>query len=278
LADEFTLRGRFVATLTDLRVALATTQQREVELRLSDSQLKLALEERERLGRNLHDSIIQSIYAVGLRLAECRRVITQHTTRANSLLKDAIDDLNMTIREVRNYIAGIEIRITNGRELAEGVGALVNSMGGTEAPRFYVHIDPAASERLTALQATHLLYTTKEAMSNALRHAQARNGGVSLRLGDGRVQLQVEDDGVGFASDKEHAGSGLGNIRTRAEKLGAHCEVLSLPGRGTRLTIDVPLESVNAGDLNRERFACCWSMITRSYGRACAPCSRPHRR
>lgn len=84
-------------------------------------------------------------------------------------------------------------------------------------------------------------------MSNSLRHSQAKNGGVSLKLSEGVVRLEVEDDGAGFDTSLVSGdGKGLRNIRARAESLGARCEFLSVPDRGTRITIDIPLEAGHA--------------------------------
>lgn len=228
---------RIVSELTG-----ALTQARRAE-----EGLRQALEERERLARDLHDGIIQSIYAIGLSLAECRRLIVKDAQQAAKQLGEAITDLNTVIRDVRNFIVGIEPEIVDGKELETAMASLVRTMEGAHTLRFRLQMDPAAADRVTPSQATHLLYIAKEAMSNSLRHSNARNGLVSLRLGNGCVRLTVEDDGTGFnprgTADQGH---GLRNIQARAKELGAHCEVQSLSGHGTRVVLDVPLEVTHA--------------------------------
>lgn len=232
----------YLKTVSSLRASLIETRNAETALRLSESQLRQSLDERERLARDLHDSVIQSIYAIGLRLSDCRRLIVRDAQQAIQQIGVAVNEINAVIREVRLYISGIEVKVTTGKELEAGMAALVRTLDGAQALRFYLQMDSAAAERLTPFQATHLLFIAKEAMSNSLRHSRARNGGVSLELGEGVVRMIVEDDGVGFDTSVATDGHGLKNIRARAELLGAACECLSAADHGTRIIIDVPFE------------------------------------
>jgi signal transduction histidine kinase len=234
----------YLQMVSALETSLVETRTAETALRLSESQLRQSLDERERLARDLHDSIIQSIYAIGLRLTQCRRLVTSAADQVVEQLGVAINEVNAVIREVRLYISGIDVAVTSGKELEAGMAALIHTMDGGQALRFYLQMDPSAAQSLTPLQATHLLFIAKEAMSNSLRHSQARNGGVSLKRVGGTVRMIVEDDGRGFDSQTvSAAGHGVKNIRARAEQLGASCEFLSAPGHGTRITIDVPAPS-----------------------------------
>jgi len=230
---------RIVSELTG-----ALTQTRRAEERL-----RKALDDRERLARDLHDGIIQSVYAIGLSLAECRRLLVKDTQQAITQLGEAITDLNVVIRDVRNYISGLEAEIMSGKELETAMAGLVRAMTGDHALRFSLQVDPEAADRVTPSQAANLLSITKEAMSNSLRHSNGRNGLVSLRLENGFVRLTVEDDGTGFnprdTTDHGH-GHGLRNIQARAHELGARCEVVSVTGQGTRVVLEIPLEVTHA--------------------------------
>jgi signal transduction histidine kinase len=217
------------------------------QARRAEEGLRQALEEREQFARDLHDGLIQSIYAIGLSLAECRRLIAKDAQQAVKQLGDAIADLNTVIRDARNFIEGLEPEIVNGKEFEPALASLVHTMEGAHTLEFRLQVDQTAADRLTPPQATHLLYIAKEAMSNSLRHSHARNVVVSLRLESGYVRLAVEDDGTGFdPGGTAEQGHGLRNIQARAQALNARCEVSSLPGQGTRLVLEVPLEAAHA--------------------------------
>lgn len=237
----------YLRIVSELTGALVQTRRAEEGLRHSERQLREALEERERLARDLHDGIIQSIYAIGLSLAECRRLILKDEREAVRKLGEAITDLNVVIRDVRHHIVGLEPEVGNGEALRSAMASLVRTVEGARDLQFLLHVEPAAADLLTPEQATHVLYIAREAMSNSLRHAQARRGAVSLQMCEGAIRLEMEDDGVGFdLGVMAGQGQGLRNIRARAEKLGAHCEVHSRPGQGTRIALDIPVEGTHA--------------------------------
>ncbi|MBI4401247.1 MAG: sensor histidine kinase [Nitrospirae bacterium] len=240
------VRG-YLQMVSGLRIALTQTRRSEEALRDSEEQLRQVLEERERIGRDLHDGIIQSVYAIGLRLKDCQRLIEEDRSEAIRQLGEVIADVNAVIRDVRNYILGLEPEILTRQELEAALAALVRTMEGAHALHFELQVDPTAADQVTPEQATHILYIAREAMSNSLRHSGARTGFVSLRRDAGCVRLEVTDDGGGFdATIPEERGQGLRNIVARARKLGAHVEVISEPGRGTRIVLDIPVERAHA--------------------------------
>ena len=226
-------------------IAWDISGQKEAEeaLRKSDQRLRQSLEERVQLGRDLHDGLIQSIYAIGLGLGECRRLIRESPTEAEMRLGKAIDDLNSVIRDVRNFIVGLEPEALKGRELKGALQSLVTTMSEAHAAQFSFDIDSRAADRLTSRQATQLLQIAREAMSNSLRHARATSTSVALSLRNGCVQLEVQDDGTGFdLAAPRDSGHGLRNIAARARELGASSEVVSASGKGTRVLVTLPLE------------------------------------
>ena len=219
----------------------------EVALRETAQQLSQLLEDRRRISRDLHDNIIQAIYAIGLGLEECRRLMEEDSKQAAKMLGNAIGDLNAVIRDVRSYISWSEPKITSGSQLKAAIERLDRTMEGAQLLNFRLHVDPKAGDHLTADEANHILYIAREAMSNSLRHSRARSGSVSLQMRDGHVLFQVEDDGVGFDAEAVQGhGEGLRNLVARAEKLGARLDVISQYGRGTRIVIDIPKESEHA--------------------------------
>lgn len=236
---EIRIGGRrlFTGLLRDI------TERKKAEeaLRESEQQLRALLEDRDRIALGLHDNVIQTIYAVGLNLEECRNLTEENPRQARWELERAITDLNAVIRDLRSYITGGEPQVSAGPGLREAIGRLAATMVGAHQVRFSLKLDPGAADRLTAGQAGPVLSIAHEAMSNTLRHAHAQECIVSLHLRDGGVRLLVEDDGVGFVPGAS-AGQGLGlrNLAERAQRLGAKLEIITTPGRGAHIVLDIP--------------------------------------
>ncbi|MDA2910888.1 PAS domain-containing protein [Nitrospiraceae bacterium AH_259_D15_M11_P09] len=226
-------------------IAEDITERKRAEeaLRERERELRRLLEEREQMSRDLHDGIIQSIYAVGLGLDECRRLIHHDATASAERVEEAITNLNSVIRDIRQYLTGPQPMKMNGQEFKSALTSLVEQIGNGHMPRFSLDIDEAAADQVTAEEAPHLLYIAREAMSNCLRHSRARRAVVSLQTHDGGVRLQVEDDGVGFeVQAADTRGHGLRNIEARAVTMRAQLQIESERGRGTRVVLHVPKE------------------------------------
>jgi signal transduction histidine kinase len=231
-------RSRAEHTL-QLQVAL------QAEMREGEQQLRRAIEERERIGRDLHDDIIQSIYAVGLSLENCRRIVRESPQQAEPRLVSAIHTLNNTIRSVRGFITGLEPKVLNGREFKTALKSLALTSGDGPT-QFQIEVDPAAANRLTSTQATQLLHIAKEAMSNCLRHARASNVAVSLVPAGPDIRLEIRDDGVGFEPGAATGGGqGLKNMSARAGEIGASVQFVSATGRGCCILVTVPQGNSN---------------------------------
>jgi len=220
----------------------------QAEMLQGEQQLRRSMEERDRIGRDLHDDIIQSIYAVGLNLEDCRRVIRQSPQQAEARVVSAIGTLNNTIRNVRGFLAGLEPKVLNGREFKTALKSLALTSG--EGPTaFHIEVDPSAANSLTSVQATQLLHIAKEAMSNSLRHAQASSVTVSLHPVSIGVRLEVRDNGRGFELEAVSGmGHGLRNMRSRAREIGADLQILSALGQGCGILVSVPQRNSNESD------------------------------
>jgi signal transduction histidine kinase len=220
--------------------------RRQVEQALAESQRRLRghVEERERISQDLHDNIMQSIYAVGLGLEGCRRLVQKAPAQAEERLAIAIRALNSVIQDVRQFIGGLEPRVLSGSELKTALKSLALTTGDSSS-QVVIQVDPNATHHLTSQQATHLLNIAKEAMSNSLRHASATQTVVALRLEQGHVLLEVADDGCGFDPKDYHEGNGLRNVAARARELGARQEIISAPNKGTRVIVDLPPLSID---------------------------------
>jgi signal transduction histidine kinase len=200
-------------------------------------------DERERMAQDLHDSTIQSLFALGLSVERCQRLVAASHHEVATQLERASRGLHAVIRDLRGYILGLEPPISSGRALEAALSSLVNDMNNAPDRQFRLDLNSAAVDRLTADQVQHLLPIAREAMSNSLRHSGAHAGTLSLQLDDGWVRLIVEDDGVGFdVATLQRQGHGLTNMETRIKKLGGRLEVVSGAGQGTRIICHFPQE------------------------------------
>ena len=231
--------------LLDLQRSLEQTTQAEETARLSKEQLRDVLETRERLSQDLHDGIIQSLFALGLSLERCQRLVSKDPREATEQLGLSAGGLKSIIRDLRGYIAGVEPEVTEGHDLAAILTSLARTTELSGELRCWVELDPAATDRLTAEQTRHIVYIVREALSNSVRHAKARNEWISLQWQDEGVRLIIKDDGVGFNPDRLNGGGeGLKNMAARAHKLRARLEIQSRLGEGTRLVFDIPLVGI----------------------------------
>ena len=226
----------------DLQHALAQTTQAEETARLSGQQLRHALEARERMSQDLHDGIIQSLFALGLNLERCRRLVAKDPSEAVAQLGLSAGGLKSIIRDLRGYITGLEPAVADGRDLASELASLAGVIEASAELQCRIEVDPEAAARMTPEQARHIIYIVREALSNSVRHAKARNEMVSLQWHGEGGRLIIEDDGSGFEPALvEGRGEGLKNMAARASKLGARFEVRSQAGQGTQLVFDIPL-------------------------------------
>lgn len=198
------------------------------------------LEERTRIGMDLHDGVIQSIYAVGLTLESTRLALPPEADEASSLLGIAIEGLNEAIRDIRNFILDLRPRRFAG-DVQQGMAQLVREFqANTMVPVSLSIPDKLAELPLPLGRAIFL--TTQEALANVARHAKAKKVKIVMHCTDHRVRLTIQDDGRGFdtANEALRVGHGLANMQSRAEGLGGTFSLASAPGQGTTIFIDLP--------------------------------------
>ncbi len=228
-----------VRSFVEIERTQATLKNVSAARRRSEERVKALAEERERLFQDMHDGCIQSIYAVGLNLEACMRLIEVDPKKTSQMLADATVSLNLVIQELRSFITGQKLHIATGQSLRTEIekAALIVANRGLD---FSVNIEESAMRSLTSEQAMHVLQIAREAISNAARHANARRGRISLRKRAGAICLEVSDDGTGFIAKKVNKlGLGLHHIEARARKLGGTARVSSSPNQGTRVVVEL---------------------------------------
>lgn len=218
------------------------TALENVKLNLSERRLAV-LEERERFGMDLHDGIIQSVYAVGLTLEHARLLLNDDPKMAASRIDQAIHDLNGTIRDIRAYILDLRPRQMRNESVMEGIQRLVHEFKANTL--IEVEFDGPADglAGLPGPQALALFHICQEALANIAKHAHARHVEVILWKTDDRALLEIHDDGQGFNPDQIHQaiGHGLSNMHTRATNAGGEVDITSEIGAGSAVLAWVPL-------------------------------------
>ncbi|MGE5123035.1 MAG: GAF domain-containing protein [Acidobacteriaceae bacterium] len=212
--------------------------------RLNQQSRRLAvMEERERIGMDLHDGIIQSIYAVGLALDYARMEVETNPGKALVKLEQAIEGLNSTIRDIRTYIMDLRPRQFRGEDLKESLERLIDETQANTRLKVSMNGPENGMLVLPTPTATALFHISQEALANIAKHAQANQAKINLWTAPGRVMLEISDDGVGFNPLKIRMalGHGLANMATRAHKVGGDIEINSEPGKGTSILAWAPL-------------------------------------
>lgn len=212
--------------------------RQRLEAALVEGERRL-LEERERVMLELHDGTIQSLYALGLQIENCRRLMESDPAAAARAAERVQPYLSGVIQDMRAFLAGEKAPARSPAAFVEELSHLVPA-ASAGAPRFTFDIASQAVQALSAEQAAHVLRIAGEAASNVVRHAQAKTASVSLKLNDGLIELEISDDGAGLAKPSRSGALGLNHIRARAEKLGGRLRVDAAPGRGTRISVAFP--------------------------------------
>ncbi len=200
-------------------------------------------EDRDRIARDLHDLVIQRLFATGMMLQGTTRIDDVPDAAAERVSR-AVDELDETIREIRQTIFALHEPVdgptssARGRVLRE-VSQSAGLLGFEPAVRFTGPVDSMLGPDVVE----HLVAALREALTNVARHAQARHVEVIVQIESGDVVLVVTDDGVGVAEEGVGRRSGVANIDSRAQELGGSCrlERVSVDG-GTRLMWRVPLD------------------------------------
>ena len=225
----------------ELTVGLAAAAGLAIENARLHEQARTAglIDERERIARDLHDDVIQRLFATGLSLQAIARTVEDPSAVAR--IMRIVGDLDASIRQVRSTIFELHQRWATSQSLRSEIADICDesskALGFKPSCDISGPIDSAVIEPLRA----HVLLCLREALSNVARHARATRVEVTISVVEGSLALTVADDGVGFVPATHGRSSGLDNMRVRAESLGGTFRIESAPGGGTAATWDVPL-------------------------------------
>jgi signal transduction histidine kinase len=223
----------------------AVRQMAEQDARANQELLSRTRDEKVQLGQNLHDGIIQSLYAAGMTLESARTLLRTDPDEAERRITQSIDNLNAAIRDARACITDLAPARVQAAEFIRTVQTICREFETGPGVRFDIQIDEEAARLLEPTTAGELLQIIREAVSNAVRHGKAANIKVRMHTGEGNVGLLVQDDGGGFEPDPlREGGNGLRNIRDRSARIGAALALWSRPTEGCRVSINVPLPAI----------------------------------
>lgn len=237
--DEFSEYDVELVQMLAAHVAVAIQNAR-----LYEQVGRLAIvDERARIGMDLHDGVIQSIYAVGLILESTRLEIQKrHMAEADNLLENAIEGLNDTIRDIRNFILDLRPHRFSGN-LEQGLSRLVREFQANTMIPVTLSVPPDVVAMLSTPVVRAIFLTTQEALANIARHARASQVSITARRGPKGVELVITDNGRGFDAStiKQAVGHGLANMRARAEELRGSFKIQTMPGKGTTVSLTFPV-------------------------------------
>ena len=214
-------------------------------LKSSEQRLSALLHDRSRIGRELHDSVLQALYAIGLSLAQIPELRSSASPALPRSRDQATDQLNELIQAIRRLILNVESDNIDPFRLVSELQALAQTAEQVNELRICVEVDPVAEEILTGEEARELVTITREALSNCIRHAHATHIVIALRKIGSRVRLSIRDNGSGFDAEyKQAKGIGFAQMENRVRKIGGRLDIQSTVGRGTCIVADVYLEPI----------------------------------
>ncbi|RIQ18224.1 sensor histidine kinase [Jiangella rhizosphaerae] len=234
-------RGEPPFTAAEIRMLHAFGNQAAVGLELADARKEAErhglVDDRERIARDLHDVVVQRLFASAMSLTAVARLIDRPDLAGR--VERTVDDLDATIRQIRSTIFALqsskddEATTLRGRLVAV-VESAREQLGFAPGLQMIGELDNAVADEI----ADQLVPVLQESLSNVVRHARATRTEVTVAVADGNLTLQVTDDGIGLPAQRRH--SGLANLAQRAEQLGGSFEAAG-NGGGTVVRWQVPL-------------------------------------
>jgi two-component system sensor histidine kinase DevS len=234
LLDEI---GRQVALSMERYRLQAQVQQQQNEMAV--------VAERNRIARDMHDGLVQYVYALGLQLEHARDLLSGDPLAVAPVLTGAIQQTNHVLSEMRTFIYQLRPIIMKEKELGQWVADLCRQFEQATGISVHVEVGVSAGQELSPEISIALFRIIQEALANIYKHASASQARLTLDFTADRARLVIEDNGRGFDADARRAprieaGQGLNNVQERVRELGGELDVQSSAGAGTRLTATFP--------------------------------------
>ena len=214
-------------------------------LKASEQRLSALLQDRSRIGRELHDSVLEALYVIRQTLEQAPELPQKLPQAWPHAHKQAGEQLDTLIQDIRRMILSVESDRVDPFRLITELQILAKTVERVSKLKIHVDVEPAAEEILTGEEARELVMITREAVSNCVRHARATRIVIALRHLGSRVQLRIRDNGSGFDGELRPAkGLGFARMEERVQKIGGRLNIQSKVGRGTCITAHVYLEPI----------------------------------
>jgi two-component system sensor histidine kinase DevS len=247
-ADAERLTPSELELLDEIGRQLALGMERlRLQGRVQDQQNEMVVvAERNRIARDMHDGLVQYVYALGLQLEHARDLAASQPEAVTPVLTAAIQQTNHVLSEMRTFIYQLRPIIMQEKQIGEWVVDLCRQFQEATGIPVRADVGAPAGQELSPEVSIALFRIIQEALANIYKHAQASQATLSLDFTSNEARLVIEDDGRGFdvdartVPDIEH-GQGLKNIDERMRELGASLQLESAPGAGTRLMAVFPI-------------------------------------
>jgi signal transduction histidine kinase len=239
-ATEFTKDDERIAMTLAAQAGVAIQNANLLEeIKVRGDELAV-LEERDRIAKELHDGVIQSIYSVGLSLQGAMSMIDRDPEGTKERMDEAVGTLDDVVRDVRSYIFALQPKSVEERGLKRAIEELVRDLEVNTLAEATVQLSDDALEMIPAVARGDFIQIAREILSNIARHAQASEVTVACAVREGEtVVLTIEDDGIGFDPATVERGEGLTNIEERGRRIGGELTISDRGPKGTVHTLSL---------------------------------------
>jgi signal transduction histidine kinase len=238
-AEEFDAEDEAALVVLAAQAGVAVENAHLNEEARESARRLAVMEDRERIAKELHDGVIQSLFAVGMSL-QAAATLTEDP-QMEERLEGAVGEVDHVIRDLRNYIFGLRPGILADRQLDQALRQLAEDFQERTGVTTVVQIEAEVAAEL-ASRAGDVIQLAREALSNVGRHAQAATCRLSLYRRNRLGLLEIDDDGRGFdETEVDGRGQGLRNLEGRARSLGGELNIESSPEDGTTVRVAIPL-------------------------------------